>query len=364
MLAHIDAVLYRAFHFNTCVTVNELRMRLRGIRPFMVMLFYAAIASAAALLALLSLTWSSRAMYGPRAVEFGRTTFMVLAHTQLTLILLILPAYGAGAIAMEREKRTFEMLRAALVTSADVVTGKLLAILGFGLVLLLTSLPVAAWCLLLGGLAPDELLCAYLHLSVTAAFAASLGLAYSARSRRSIGAVVATYGTLIAFSVLAAAVPAILMIPTAGGRLRGVFGAYGASGVLLALGLLAAWMLFVASKWLAVRLLGEHRKALAGLFSACLVVACAACLYAPVSGFHSVLQKAPVTWAMVMNPYVGLTAVMNDSFAREVTQGFGGAGGVRATLLQVTVLQIAGGITALLAASLWMVSVRCLRARE
>ena len=117
----VESGLYRLFRLNPCIAINELRMRMRGVRPFLVLCLYAGIASAAVLIALAAMTYERRVVYGPYAHQAGRTTFTVLAHTQLTLILLILPAYGAGAITMEREKRTLEMLRAALVSAGDVV---------------------------------------------------------------------------------------------------------------------------------------------------------------------------------------------------------------------------------------------------
>jgi ABC-type transport system involved in multi-copper enzyme maturation permease subunit len=362
MLAHMDAMLYRALRFNPCVTVNELRMRLRGIRPFLVLLFYAAIASLTVLLALLSMGWRSPMMYGPRAVEFGRTAFAVLANTQLTLILLILPAYGAGAITMEREKRTLEMLRAALVTPTDLVTGKLLAILGFGLMLLLASLPVAAWCIMLGGLAPEEIISAYVYLFLVAVFVTSLGLMYSARVRRSMGAVVTTYATLIGFYILAVVVPGILSIPM-GPRHRGVFGFYGATAVILVLALISGWLAFLAIRWLIHRLMDGRREVLTGLLAAVPALGLAAYLMSPTGQLYLALESTPVSWMMALNPYATLMALLYDQVAAEITRGWTGGGG-HAAAAQAVILQISGGISLLLAAFLWTVAIRSLRAEQ
>ncbi|MBN1459173.1 MAG: ABC transporter permease [Armatimonadetes bacterium] len=194
-VAALEEGLYRAFRFNPCVARHELRLHMRGWRPFIVLLAYASIASAAVLLTFLPALLEES--YGSYGEELGRVALTVLSFTQLTLILLLLPAYAAAAIAMEREKRTLDMLRATLVTPADVVTGKLLVVFAFGVVLLLTSLPVAAWCLLLGGVSPKEILYTYSYLLAAGALVSALGLAFSARVARPMGAVVSTYGALI-----------------------------------------------------------------------------------------------------------------------------------------------------------------------
>jgi hypothetical protein len=239
----LETGLYRVFRFNPCVAVHELRLRMRGWRPFIVLLAYAGIACAAAALAWIPLALEQH-RFGPRAIEIGRITFAVLAHTQLTLILLIVPAYAAGAVTMEREKRTLEMLRASLVTPSDIVSGKLLVILAFGLVLLITSVPVASWCVLLGGVAPEEVFYVYTFLFAVAFFAAALGMLYSARMRRSMGAIVAAYGTLIATGVLSMLIPLILAQLLLRGSSSGsgpTLGINAAFWVVLAFSAVAAW---------------------------------------------------------------------------------------------------------------------------
>jgi ABC-type transport system involved in multi-copper enzyme maturation permease subunit len=61
---------------------------------------------------------------------------------QLLLLVLVTPAYTAGAITQEKERGTLQLLLTAGFTAADVVAGKFLARLGELLLLLLTALPL------------------------------------------------------------------------------------------------------------------------------------------------------------------------------------------------------------------------------
>ena len=96
------------------VVTKELRGRMRGARTYWLLFGY---------LFLLSLLfffwylgwWSSHAntmQNGAASASFtaGRMFFKVLFYAQAVMIALITPALTAGAISVEREQRTFEML--------------------------------------------------------------------------------------------------------------------------------------------------------------------------------------------------------------------------------------------------------------
>jgi len=362
MSAFLETNLYRLFRFNPCVTANELRMRMRGARPFLVLLFYALVAAAAVLLTLIPITIERNMMYGPGRLEVGRLTFSVLAHTQLTLILLILPAYAAGAITMEREKRTLEMLRATLVTPTDVVSGKLLVIFAFALVLLLSSLPVAAWCMLLGGIAPDELFYAYTHLFVVAVFVSALGIFFSSFLSRSMGAIVLTYGTLIALSVLSGIIPGIaMMILSLSGTGSASFGSIGAFFILLVLGLASGYVVFVILRWLLARLLPSSARRpviIVGILAA--LAWLVFLLYPSLPAQHAV-RTASITWLMILNPYVSLAGILSGNFAGVLTSG--GMGGPAPATVHVLIWSISSVVLLALAAALWALAVRVFRTR-
>jgi ABC-2 type transport system permease protein len=362
MSAFLETNLYRIFRFNPCVTMNELRMRMRGARPFLVLLFYALVAAAAVLLALIPMIVHRQLMYGVERFEVGRVTFSVLAHTQLTLILLILPAYSAGAITMEREKRTLEMLRVTLVTPTDVVSGKLLVIFAFSLVLLLSSLPVAAWCMLFGGIAPDELFYAYTHLFVVAVFVSALGIFFSSFLSRSMAAIVLTYGALIVLSVLSGVITGIVtMILAISGTGRGAFGPLGALVILLILGLASGYVVFVILRWLLARLLPPSARRPVIIVGILAALAWLVFLLHPSLPAQHAVRAASVTWLMILNPYVSLAGILSSDFAGVLTSG--SPGGPGPASIHVLIWSISGVVLLALAAALWALSVRIFRSR-
>jgi hypothetical protein len=292
-------------------------------------------------------------LLGQRVMQAGRSIFVALAHTQLTLILLIVPAHAAGAITMEREKRTLEMLRATLVSASDIVTGKLFVILAFGLLLLVTSLPVASWCVLLGGMAPVEVAFVYSYLLAVAFFAAALGMVYSVRMGRSMGAVVATYGTLIAISVLSVMVPIIVVEVLLGGpSSKTALGSEGAFWVVSAFLAVAAWLVFVLARAVAARVLAGRRRWMptaVGLTIGLGLLAVAVVASEPIV---VAVSRVDITAFVILNPYAALAALMEGQMARTIVFGSPGPGSAT-TGFQFELWAIATAIFLLFALALW-----------
>jgi len=187
------------------VVTKELRGRMRGARTYWLLFGY---------LLLLSLIfffwylgwWSSHAnamQTGGASASFtaGRMFFKVLFYAQAVMIALITPAFTAGAISVEREQRTFEMLRSTILKPRSIVWGKLASSVSFVVLLLTSSLPLLSLCFLLGGVSPGEVFFAYLLLAGDAFLFGAIGLCWSAYAANTATATVLSYATLIAFFV-------------------------------------------------------------------------------------------------------------------------------------------------------------------
>jgi ABC-type transport system involved in multi-copper enzyme maturation permease subunit len=366
MIADLEAGLYRLVQFNPCVTIHELRLRMRGVRAFWVLFFYAGIAAGTFLIALWVTAWQSTVTGGPglRQPNLGRIVLHVLAYTQLTLVLLILPAYSAGAITMEREKRTLEMLRATLLSPGDVVTGKLLVVLALGAMLLLTTLPIAAWSLMLGGVAPEEIAMVYSYLLVAAVFAAALGMLFSSFLGRSLGAVVATYAALLAIAIVPAIILSIIIsVMMMGGpsamKLGPVWGA-----LLLGLGgTMCAWLLFLAVRWVWRRLPGRRFKRLATPAAALAAFGFLVCLLMPGG---SVLKQAAAlrpTWIIMVEPYVTLVGLIEGGEVTRELIGYSHTVGSSSVSVQFLVWAVSSATLLVLALCCWALAVRAYRVR-
>ncbi len=185
------------------VGVKELRGRMRGKRAFVVLTIH--------LLLVAGFAWmiesiAERAFSGgfngafSASSEIGRQLFLGIIFL-LTLITLILaPASTAGAISLEREKQTLDLLSTTPISSLAIVLGKLLSALSWILLLLLASIPVVALVFTFGGVGPDDVIKAYIVLLATAFGYGSIGLFVSALVRRTQAATVINLVTVIALT--------------------------------------------------------------------------------------------------------------------------------------------------------------------
>jgi hypothetical protein len=107
----------------------------------------------------------------------------------------------AGAISLEREKQTLEMLAATPITSVSIVLGKLLSALIYVWLLIAASIPLTAVVFVFGGVAPDDLLHGYLVLIVTALGLGAFGLLCSSLVKRTQAASAITIFGVLALSM-------------------------------------------------------------------------------------------------------------------------------------------------------------------
>ena len=185
------------------VVTKELRGRMRGARTYWLLFGYLFLLSL--LFFFFYLGWwssNSNAMQngaGSAGFTAGRIFFKVLFYAQAVMIALITPALTAGAISVEREQRTFEMLRSTVLKPRSIVWGKLVSSVSFVVLLLTSSLPLLSLCFLLGGVSPGEVFFAYLLLAGDAFLFGAIGLCWSAYAANTATATVLSYATLIAF---------------------------------------------------------------------------------------------------------------------------------------------------------------------
>jgi ABC-type transport system involved in multi-copper enzyme maturation permease subunit len=117
-------------------------------------------------------------------------TFMAV---QFFLVVFLTPAYVAGAIAEEKERKTLEFLLATDLDSREIVLGKLVARLGYLTLLVLTGLPVLSAVQFLGGVDPGLVLAGFAATALTVASLAGVSILASVYARRSRDAIMRTY---------------------------------------------------------------------------------------------------------------------------------------------------------------------------
>jgi len=194
------------------VVVKELRGRMRGNRPFVVLTVYLGLMALFTTLLYLAYTASEVNRYGPTNQYAGKVVFGGLVGIELFLVCFIAPAFTAGAISGERERQTYELLRTTLLPARALVLGKLASALLFIVLLLIAAIPLQSLAFLLGGVAPEEVMISLVVLLATALASGASGIFFSAIMRRTLGASVLTYAFALV-SVLGLPLLMITFIP-------------------------------------------------------------------------------------------------------------------------------------------------------
>jgi ABC-type transport system involved in multi-copper enzyme maturation permease subunit len=191
---------------------KELRGRFRGRRAFVVLTIYLAILALIAYGAYTVEAPSARdAALGASGAEgipggaslanasasIGQAIFSMLSVFQLLLVAFIAPAFTAGAISLEREKQTLDLLITTPMRPGAIVVGKLLAALAFVFLMILAAVPVSALVLMYGGATVDDILRQQLILFASAIGFGVIGVFFSALVRRTQAATVLTYSSML-----------------------------------------------------------------------------------------------------------------------------------------------------------------------
>jgi ABC-type transport system involved in multi-copper enzyme maturation permease subunit len=138
-----------------------------------------------------------------QASTIAQTYFDVFMVTQFIMVVLLTPAYVAGAIAEEKDRKTLEFMLATDLLNREIVLSKLgsrLANLGL---IVLTGLPILSILQFLGGVDPNLVLAGFAVTTMTIVGQAGVSILCSATSRRPRDAIALAYLTVVLYYVLA-----------------------------------------------------------------------------------------------------------------------------------------------------------------
>jgi ABC-type transport system involved in multi-copper enzyme maturation permease subunit len=184
------------------VGVKELRGRMRGRRAFVILTIYLLLLGGFAWMVELimerqyTFSFGGNGTYATAAI--GQGIFAALLMLETLQVAFLAPSSTAGAISMEREKQTLELLVVTPITSVAIVLGKLFSALVYVWLLIAASIPLTAVVFLYGGVAPEDVLRGYLVLVVTALGLGAFGLFCSSLVKRTQAATAITiFGVLV-----------------------------------------------------------------------------------------------------------------------------------------------------------------------
>lgn len=128
------------------------------------------------------------------SAAFGEAFSLTFVMAQLGVLCLLTPAYAAGGIAEEKERKTLVFLLASDLTAREIVFGKFLGRLVFLLGVTLAGLPILTITLVQGGVTTKFLLVSYLVTAGTVVLLASISAACAASAETLRGAMLRAYG--------------------------------------------------------------------------------------------------------------------------------------------------------------------------
>ncbi len=126
----------------------------------------------------------------------SQQVFFILSLLQMTIVAFLTPAFSAGTISGEREKRTLAILLTTPLSPFEILIGKILsssAILGL---LLFVTLPLYSLVFLFGGAVPTEALIVFLFQLFTIIMIATISVMWSTLALRSGWSMVLSYATV------------------------------------------------------------------------------------------------------------------------------------------------------------------------
>jgi ABC-type transport system involved in multi-copper enzyme maturation permease subunit len=144
----------------------------------------------------------------------GHGIFGGLLFLETLLVLVLAPAFTTGAISLEREKQTIDMLVTTPLSTLGMVVGKLFSALTYVFLLILASVPLASLVFVFGGVGPEDLLRAYVFLFALAFGMGAVGLFISALVKRTQTATVVTFVVVLLLSIGTAAVHQFWQVAT------------------------------------------------------------------------------------------------------------------------------------------------------
>jgi len=228
------------------VMAKELRGAMRGVRAPLILTVYLLILGGMASLSFIPLASVGPVPGGVEMLQaVGKGVFSVVTIVQLFAVSLLAPALTAGAIAGERERQTYDILRTTLLPARALVIGKLVGALAFLLLIVVAALPVLSLAFLFGGVAVEEVAIAGLMIAVSAIAFSAVGMFFSSLMKRTLAATVLAYAVTI-FVMIGLPVLLVMLISFLGPVLYPLFSGTAPSTALPSLVLLA-WLMVVAN---------------------------------------------------------------------------------------------------------------------
>jgi ABC-type transport system involved in multi-copper enzyme maturation permease subunit len=130
--------------------------------------------------------------------------YPTLAVTQIIILGVVVPIRTASAISGEKERQTFDIMMTTSMTPFSIILGKVMTAMIQSLFFVIAGMPIMALVFVIGGISWSYLFWFFLIAVFVSFFSASIGIFCSAVCKRSITAVILSYGIYVVFFLLTA----------------------------------------------------------------------------------------------------------------------------------------------------------------
>lgn len=139
-----------------------------------------------------------------RLSKFATEFFLVFTVIQFCVVAFLTPAYVAGCIADEKEKKTLEFLLATDLRGHEIIFGKLAARIVNLLMYVMAGLPVVAFMQLFGGIDIDLLIASTTITVITVIGLAAVSIYFSTTLKRPRDAIALSYMMIAVYAIVTA----------------------------------------------------------------------------------------------------------------------------------------------------------------
>ena len=123
--------------------------------------------------------------------------YMIMAYTLFFMVCLLVPGITGGSIAIERERKTLDILLTTHLSPWKIVMGKLESSLSMIFLIAFSALPAISLILIFGGVSLVDLLALVCILVVSGIFIGSVGIFCYARIKKATVATIVSYVIVI-----------------------------------------------------------------------------------------------------------------------------------------------------------------------
>lgn len=127
--------------------------------------------------------------------------FVAVSWLQMTIAAFLTPAFAAGSVSGERERRTLPVLMTTPLSPLGIILGKILSSSLLIILLLVVTLPVYSLVFLFGGAVPQEAVSVFLFQLFTIFVIAAISVMFSSIALQSAWSTVLSYGW-VSFMIL------------------------------------------------------------------------------------------------------------------------------------------------------------------